>query len=66
MLHTDTGDFTAVPGLGRLNHENTVIIPGGWDGLAMVITDDTFAAGTSQLYMYTADDQDALFADTVI
>jgi len=63
VLNTDTGDYTAVPGLGRLNHENTVIIPGGWDGLAMVTTDDTFAAGTSQLYMYTADDQDALFAD---
>ncbi len=63
VLNTDTGDFTAVPGMGRLNHENTVIIPGGWDELAMVTTDDTFAAGTSQLYLYTAADQDAIFAD---
>ena len=63
VLNTETGDFTAVPGMGRLNHENTVIIPGGWDELAMVTTDDTFSAGTSQLYMYTAADQDAIFAD---
>ena len=32
VLNTDTGDYTAVPGLGRLNHGNTVVIPGGWDG----------------------------------
>ena len=63
VLNTDTGEYTAVPGMGRLNHENTVIIPGAWDGLAMITTDDTFAAGTSQLYMYTAADQDAIFAD---
>ncbi len=63
VLDTDTGDYTAVPGLGRLNHENTVIVPGGWDGLSMLTTDDTFTAATSQLYMYQADDQDALFAD---
>jgi len=63
VLDTDSGEFTAVPGMGRLNHENTVVIPGGWDELAMLTTDDTFSAATSQLYMYTAADQDAIFAD---
>ncbi len=63
VLDTETGEYTAVPGLGRLNHENTVVIPGGWEGLSMLTTDDTFSAPSSQLYMYRADDQDALFAD---
>jgi len=63
VLDTDTGKYTAVPGLGRLNHENTVVIPGGWDGLSMLTTDDTFSAPSSQLYMYRADDQGALFDD---
>jgi hypothetical protein len=63
VLNTETGDYTAVPGLGRLNHENTVVIPGGWDGLSMLTTDDTFNAPSSQLYMYRADDQRSLFAD---
>ncbi len=62
-LDTATGEFTAIPGMGRLNHENTVLVPGRWDQLAMLTTDDTFSAGTSQLYMYLADDQDAVFAD---
>ena len=63
VLNTDTGVYTAVPGLGRLNHENTMVIPGGWEGLSMLTTDDTFSPPTSQLYMYRADDQSALFAD---
>jgi hypothetical protein len=63
VLDTENGEYTAVPGLGRLNHENTMVIPGGWDGLSMLTTDDTFDAPSSQLYMYRADDQSALFAD---
>ncbi len=63
VLNTRTGEHTAVPGMGRLNHENTVVIPGGWDDLAMLTTDDTFTAATSQLYMYIAEDQDAIFDD---
>lgn len=62
-LDTESGDFTAVPGMGRLNHENTVVVPGGWGELAMLTTDDTFTAPSSQLYMYLADDQDAIFED---
>ncbi len=63
VLNTETGVHTAVPGMGRLNHENTVIVPGGWDELAMLTTDDTFTAATSQLYMYLAADQDEIFDD---
>jgi hypothetical protein len=64
VLNTRTGVHTAVPGMGRLNHENTMLIPGGWDDeLVMLTTDDTFNAPSAQLYMYVADDQDAIFAD---
>jgi hypothetical protein len=64
VLNTRTGEYTAVPGMGRLNHENTMLIPGGWDdGLVMLTTDDTFSGPSAQLYMYVADDQDAIFAD---
>ncbi len=62
-LDTETGESTRIPGMGRLNHENTLLIPGGWDQLALMTTDDTFRAGTSQLYMYMADDQEAIFDD---
>lgn len=64
VLNTSTGVHTAVPGMGRLNHENTVVVPGGWGDIVTLTTDDTFSAGTSQLYMYRAADQDAIFEDT--
>jgi hypothetical protein len=63
VLNTRTGENTAVPGMGRLNHENTVVVPGGWDDLVMLTTDDTFAGPSAQLYMYVAADQDAIFDD---
>jgi len=67
VLNTRTGENTAVPGMGRLNHENTVIVNGGWGGgdgpIVTLTTDDTFAAPSSQLYMYIAADQDAIFDD---
>jgi hypothetical protein len=61
-LDTDTGEYVAVPGLGRLNHENTIAVP-GYDELALLTTDDTFSRPSAQVYMYRAADQDALFAD---
>lgn len=64
VLNTRTGESTAVPGMGRLNHENTIVVPGGWDdGVVMLTTDDTFSGPSAQLYMYVADDQDAIFDD---
>jgi hypothetical protein len=41
--------------MGRLNHENTVVVPGGWSGFTVLTTDDTFTAPSSQLYMFRGD-----------
>jgi len=54
-LNTVSGDFSQVDRLGRLNHENTVVVPGGWDQYAVVTTDDTFNAPSAQLYMMLSD-----------
>lgn len=62
-LDTKTGGYKAVPGMGRLNHENTVFVPGGWNGLVSLSGDDTFAAPASQLYMYTAANPGAVKQD---
>lgn len=60
---TATGESVPIPGMGRLNHENTVVVGGNWSGVAMLTTDDTFTAATSQLYLYVADDGDGVLAD---
>ncbi len=62
VLNTETGDYTQVAGMGRLNHENTIALP-GFDQLTMLTTDDTFSRPSAQVYMYLADDQDAVFND---
>ena len=62
-LNTKTGAYDEIAGLGRLNHENTVIVPGGWDQTVALTGDDTFNATESQVYMYAADDPDALIQD---
>ena len=59
----DWTQFDVVPGMGRHNHENAVVIPGGWDDLAVLSGDDTFNAPSSQLYLYTADDAEGFMAD---
>lgn len=46
-LDTATGKVTAVAGSGRHNHENTVIVPGGWDGIFSMSGDDTFTFPSS-------------------
>ncbi len=63
ILDAETGAFTQVAGMGRLNHENTIAVPGGWDQLALLTTDDTFNAPSAQLYMYLADSEDDIWAD---
>jgi hypothetical protein len=40
-----------------------VFVPGGWKNLAALSGDDTFTAPGSQLYLYTANDEDAVKAD---
>ncbi len=61
-LNTATGDSEPIPGMGRLNHENTVWLP-DYSRLAGLTTDDTFDGPSSQLYLYTANNQDSVFAD---
>jgi len=63
VLDPVTGDFTQVAGMGRHNHENSMVLPGGWDQIAVLSGDDTFSAPSSQLYLYLADDEDAIWAD---
>ncbi len=69
-LDTETGEFDALASLGRHNHENTVIVPGGWSDLVSLSGDDTFTfpstedrPNLSQLYMSLSDDADAFMDD---
>jgi hypothetical protein len=56
-------EYRSIYGMGRLNHENSVAVPGY--GHPVVLTgDDTFSAPSSQMYMYTADDADGVWNDT--
>jgi len=53
-LDTETGQYDEIAGLGRINHENNVVVPGRWRNLAILTSDDTFTAPSSQLYLYLA------------
>ena len=62
-LNTASGAFDVIPGAGRHNHENTVVVPGGWARIVSLSGDDTFTSTSSpempnlsQLYMYDAKD----------
>jgi hypothetical protein len=63
-LDVASGTFTEIPGMGRHNHENTVVVPGGWDEIVALSGDDTFNAPSSQLYLYMADTPTGLVGDT--
>ena len=58
----DSGEYRSIYGLGRMNHENTVAIP-GYDQKVLLTDDDTFSAPASQLYMYLADSRDDVWND---
>jgi len=62
-LDVGSGEFTQIAGLGRLNHENTVVIPGGWSRHALLTTDDTFSAPSAQLYLYLASQETHIWQD---
>ena len=62
-LDVHTGNYQQLPGLGRLNHENTVTIPGGWKGFTLLSTDDTFSGPSAQLYMYRANHESHIWED---
>ncbi|MEO8463422.1 MAG: hypothetical protein ABI555_09425, partial [Chloroflexota bacterium] len=60
FLDTANGKLGVLGGAGRLNHENQVIVPGGWNGIYSVSGDDTFTfpstpqrPNLSQLYMFS-------------
>jgi len=57
-----TGEYRPIYGLGRMNHENSVPVP-GYRKTVLLTGDDTFAAPSSQLYMYIARDRDAVWND---
>jgi hypothetical protein len=54
--------YRPIPGMGRLNHENSVAVP-GYDHPVMLTGDDTFSAPSSQLYMYSAASAAAVWND---
>lgn len=58
----DLGQYRTIYGMGRHNHENSVAVP-GYDAAVVLSGDDTFSAPSSQLYMYVADDADAVWND---
>lgn len=60
----NTGDYQPIWGMGRLNHENSVAIP-GYGQPVMLTTDDTFTTtpSQSQLYSYIADNADDVWDD---
>jgi hypothetical protein len=62
-LNPSTGRFRPIAGLGRMNHENSMVVPGRWDDVAILTGDDTFTAPSSQLYLYLADSTDAVWHD---
>lgn len=59
-----TGQTRKIWGMGRLNHENSVAIPGYRD-IVMLTGDDTFTTNPSQsqLYSYIADDARDVWRD---
>ena len=69
-LDTRNGKFDALEGHGRHNHENTVVVPGGWAGQIVDLSgDDTFTTTSSaarpnlsQLYLHSTTDSKAFLA----
>jgi hypothetical protein len=59
-----TGAHRTIYGMGRLNHENSVAIP-GYGRPVILTTDDTFTTNPaqSQLYMYSAASRNAVWND---
>ena len=58
----DTDQSRAIYGMGRHNHENSVVIP-AYEQAVILSGDDTFSAPSSQMYMYVAADRNAVWND---
>jgi hypothetical protein len=61
ILDTANGNLNVLAGAGRHNHENQVVVPGGWGGIVSVSGDDTFTSPStparpnlSQLYAFSS------------
>jgi hypothetical protein len=70
-LDTANGKVGVLAGSGRNNHENTVIVPGGWGGIFSLSGDDTFTfpstpdrPNLSQLYGFSAQNWKAFQKDS--
>lgn len=48
-LDTKTNKTYELRDMGRHNHENTVVIPGGWDEIIALSGDDTFSAVAAEI-----------------
>ena len=69
-LDTANGKVGVLAGAGRHNHENTVIVPGGWGGILALSGDDTFTSPStperpnfSQLYGFSSQNWKAFQKD---
>lgn len=62
-LRAESGEFRTLPGFGRLNHENTIAVPGYGNRKVLLTTDDTFTGPSAQLYMYAAGSESAVWND---
>jgi hypothetical protein len=62
VMNAETGEYTQVAGMGRLNHENTIALP-GYNQLTLLTTDDTFDGPSAQLYMYLANHESHVWQD---
>jgi hypothetical protein len=62
-LGSAPGTFEEVAGMGRHNHENSMVVPGNWNQTAVLSGDDTFNPTESQLYLYLADHEPDLWND---
>ncbi len=58
----ESGQHRTIYGMGRHNHENDVGLP-GYHKPVILSGDDTFDAPASQLYVYTAEDGNAVWND---
>ncbi len=58
----DLDETRTILGLGRLNHENTIAVP-GYNQAVLITGDDTFSAPSAQVYMYLAADADGVWND---
>jgi len=67
---TANGKISVLAGAGRHNHENTVIVPGGWGGIFSLSGDDTFTfpstperPNLSQVYAFSSQNWKAFQKD---